>query len=81
MLERAKITPVKQAELCRRFEMEILRVQEIRRVQVLGLLRERIMTIGSRKKLKRAGRLRICHGRCSVTSGLIERVRRNLITN
>jgi hypothetical protein len=58
MLERVKITPVKQAEL-------------YRRVEVLGLLRERIMTIGSTKKLKRAGRLRICHGRCSEPPGLI----------
>ena len=70
MLKRAKTTPVKQAELCRRFKMEILRVPEIRRVQVLGLLRERIMTIGPTKKLKRAGRLKICHGRCSVPRGL-----------
>jgi hypothetical protein len=30
MLERVRITPVKQAELYRRFEMEILRVLEIR---------------------------------------------------
>lgn len=71
MLERVRITPVKQAELYRRFEMEILRVLEIRRVEVLGLLRERIMTIGPTKKLKRAGRLRICHGRCSEPPGLI----------